>query len=136
MTNVSKWSDTIPRAKDFNKGEVIVIVGSFHNVGLNRDYYITKYSFDHRNATGFSAADLEVYAPPVPNPPTPPEPEPPTPPAPDYPPVPVEPTDPHPQPDPTPTPTPDPEAPPAWFVKLVRDFIDWISGKLHIGGES
>lgn len=132
VTNVTKWSDPIPSAKTFNKGEIIVIVGQFHNVGLNRDYYITKYSFDNRNATGFNAVDLDVYAPEVVVPPTPPEPVENPDPGDE---TPVEPTDPiptPPQPEPT---TPDPEAPPIWFIKLMKDFIAWISDKLKLGKE-
>lgn len=126
MTNVTRWTDPIPSAKTFNKGEIITIVGHFHNVGLNRDYYITKYSFDLKKATGFSPADLDVYAPPAPTPIPPPEPTP------EDPDVPVEPTDPIPTPEPTPEP---PEQIPVWFIKLVKDFIAWISEKIKLGKE-
>lgn len=85
MTNVSKWADNIPVVKTFNKGELIDIAGSFKNVGLNREYYITKHSFDLKKATGFNPVDLEIYVPPRPVP---------------VPPVVVEPTDPVPTPKP------------------------------------
>lgn len=128
MTNVSKWTDPIPSAKTFNKGEPITIVGSFHNVGLNRDYYITKHSFDLKKATGFHPADLDIYVAPTPpvDPPKPPEPELPT--------DPVEPTDPIPTPEPEPTPE-DPDKIPNWFIKLVKDFIEWVSTKLGLNKE-
>lgn len=120
MTNVDSWSDTIPVVKKFNKGDIIDIAGSFHNVGLKRDYYITKYSFDAKKATGFNPVDLDIYVPPRPTPTPPKEPSPTNP----ADPTPVEPT----QPDP---PT-EVEEVPVWFVKLVKDFIAWISGKLGI----
>ena len=68
MTNISKWSDRIPARLTFKKGDKINIAGSFHNVGLNRDYYITKSSFDRKSATGFSPADLDIFVPPRPTP--------------------------------------------------------------------
>lgn len=114
MTNVDSWSDTIPVAKKFNKGDIINIAGSFHNAGLNRDYYITKYSFDEKKATGFNPADLDIYVPPRPIP------EPPVTPT-----DPVEPTDPEP-------PTVPPEEIPGWFKKLAQDFIAWIKVRLNI----
>lgn len=119
LTNVSSWSDVIPVVKTFKKGEVIDIAGSFHNVGLKREYYITKYSFDNKKATGFNPVDLDIYVPPrpVPVPPTP-DPEKPADPT-----VPIEPT------DPVPTPPPAEDVP-VWFVKLLKDFIAWISAKI------
>lgn len=109
MTNVSKWADNIPVAKSFNKGELIQIAGSFHNVGLNRDYYITRYSFDKTLPTGFNPVDLDVYAPPVVIPPQPPEvqPEPP-----------VEPTD--------PTPTPEPESDISWIKRALQAILSFL----------
>jgi hypothetical protein len=98
--------------KSYNKGELIEIAGQFHNNPLNRDYYITRYSFDKKNATGFAPADLDIYAPPVPTPPTP-DPEP------------TEPT------DPTPTPEPEPEYP-SWFMAFWLKLIDAIKSILHI----
>lgn len=103
LTNAKDWN-SIGKVKAYDKGTVIQIAGSFHNNYLNRDYYITRYSFDNKKATGFHPADLDVYTPPVEPTPTPPEtqPEPPT-----------EPTDPE--------PTPEPEPPveptyPNWFI--------------------
>jgi hypothetical protein len=121
MTNVTSWPDTIPVVKSFNKGDIIDIAGSFYNVGLKREYYITKFSFDNKRATGFNPVDLDIYVPPRPVP-KPPEPSPTDP----TDPTPVEPTDP-------PAPTPDPpEDVPVWFIKLVKDFIVWISDKLRL----
>jgi hypothetical protein len=84
LTNAKDWG-TVKTSKTFKKGEVIEIVGSFYNNALKREYYITRYSFDKKLATGFHPDDLDIYVPPrpVPTPPT----------------KPVEPTDP-----PTPTP--------------------------------
>lgn len=118
MTNVSKWSDPIPSAKTFNKGDIVTVVGSFHNVGLNRDYYITKFSFDAKKATGWNPADLDVYTPPapVPTPPEPtPDPEDPTP---------VEPTDPIPTPEPEPI--PDKNAIIAFLEGIVATIVAFI----------
>lgn len=74
-------SDTLP----LKKGTEVVVVGHVHNKALNRDYYITRSSFEGKRATGFHPADLDIYVKPTPpkNPPKPPE-------------VPVEPTDPEP----------------------------------------
>lgn len=121
MTNVSKWTDVIPTVKTFNKGELIEIAGHFHNVGLNRDYYITRFSFDSKKATGFHPADLDVYAPPTPptEPPKPPE-EQPVPP--------VEPTDPVPPVEPV----PDKNAIIAFFEmigKLITEFVKKLKGE-------
>lgn len=111
VTNAKDWNG-ITKVKAFNKGDLIQIAGSVHNKYLNRDYYITKFSFDNKKATGFHPADLDVYAPPVVVPPKPPEekPEPP-----------VEPTDPE--------PTPEPEVPeeyPSWFMKFWLQLIEAI----------
>ncbi len=120
--NAKTWGE-IKTSKTFNKGEKITIVGHVHNSALNRDYYITRYTFDNKNSTGFSAADLDVYVPPRPLP-KPPEPTPsPDPEKPD--PTPVEPTDPV---------EPPTDEYPNWFKKLVTEFIDWIKNKLNIGG--
>lgn len=111
MTNVSKWTDAIPAVKTYPKGTVIDIAGSFHNVGLNRDYYITKFSFDAKKATGFNPVDLDIYVPPrpVPVPPV----------------IPVEPTEPTPLPTPV---EPDRNAIIA-FLTLIRDMITTFLGK-------
>lgn len=109
LTNISKWSDTIPVVKSFNAGDTIEIAGSFKNVGLDREYYITMYSFENKNATGFNPKDLDIYVPPrpVPKPPeTKPDP-------------PVEPT--------------DPVEPPAteypnWFVQFWLQLFEAIKG--------
>lgn len=82
--NTTTWGG-IKQVKPFDKGLVdgkpIVIVGHIHNKALNRDYYITKFTFDSKATNGFHPADLDVYvAPrPVPEPPKPPVPTPPTP---------------------------------------------------------
>lgn len=68
LTNVSKWSDPIPAKLTFGKGEKITIVGSFKNVGLNKEYYITRSSFDRKSATGFNPVDLDIFVPPRPLP--------------------------------------------------------------------
>lgn len=117
--NTKTWGG-IKEVKPFKKGLTpdgtpLTIVGHIHNKALNRDYYITRSSFDGKRPTGFHPADLEIYVPPRPTPEPPKEPELPT--------DPVEPTD----PDPTP-----PEEVPNWFVQLVKDFIAWISDKLGI----
>lgn len=119
MTNVTKWSDNIPAAKTFNKGDKIEIAGSFHNVGLNKDYYITKFSFDNKKATGFNPVDLDIYAPPTPptNPPKPPE---------TLPIPPVEPTD----PVPTPPVEPPKEEYPNWFVQFWLQLFEAIKNIL------
>lgn len=109
MTNISKWTDTIPVVKTFAKGSIIDIAGSFHNIGLNRDYYITKFSFDNKKATGFNPVDLDIYVPPRPVPEPPKEPELPT--------DPVEPTDP-PAPEPVPPVEPPKEEYPNWFINF------------------
>lgn len=72
LTSAKTWGD-VKNAKAFKKGELIQIAGSFHNNYLDRDYYITKYSFDLKKATGFNAIDLEPYKAPTPKPPVPPE---------------------------------------------------------------
>lgn len=114
LTNVSKWSDNITVIKTFKKSDIIDIAGHFHNVGLNRDYYITRYSFDNKRATGFNPVDLDIYVPPrlTPNPPVDPDP--------------TEPTDPE-------SSIQTPNDVPLWFIKLIKDFIAWISDKLKIG---
>lgn len=119
LTNVESWSDTIPVAKKFNKGDIIDIAGSFYNVGLKGEYYITKFSFDAKKATGFNPKDLDIYVPPRPVP------EPPKPPVTPTDPAPVEPTDPVP-------PTQPPEEIPGWFKKLAQDFVAWIKARLNI----
>lgn len=73
--------------KQFNKGDRITIVGHARNTALNKDYYITSYSFQKKIANGFNPADLDVYVPPRPTP---------------------EPPKPNPTPEPTPPPAPKP----------------------------
>ena len=102
------WSG-VKNVKRYSKGEKITIVGHVHNKALNRDYYITRHSFDNKKPTGFHPADLDVYVPPRPKPEPPKEP--------------VEPTD--------PVEPPENEYP-GWFTKLVADFITWIRGKLGL----
>lgn len=114
LSKATSWS-TIGKTKPFNKGDLIEIAGSFKNTKLNRIYYVTRYSFDKRIATGFNPVDLEVYAPPVVIPPTPPEPEKPT--------DPVEPT----QPEPPVTPE-EPDEYPAWFMRFWMKLIEAIKG--------
>lgn len=106
-------SATLP----LKKGARVTIVGHVHNVALDRDYYITRSSFEGKRPTGFHPADLDVYVPPRPIPEPPKPPETPTDPAP------VEPTDPLP-------PTEPPEEIPGWFKKLAQDFIAWIKAKI------
>jgi len=97
--------------KEFNPTDQIGIAGSVRNSFIDEDFYITRYSFDNKRATGFRATDLEVYVPPRPIPDPPEEP--------------TEPT------DPDPTPTPEPEVP-GWFVKFLKDLaaflLNWIPG--------
>lgn len=95
-------SATLP----LDKGERVTIVGHFHNVALNRDYYITRSSFDGKRPTGFHPADLDIYAPPVPKPPVPPE---------NQPNPPVEPT--------LPPPPPTMEENVSWLVKAVKAIL-------------
>jgi len=64
--NSSTWS--MKSVKQFNKGDRIFIVGHAHNSKLNKDYYITQYSFDRKITNGFNPADLDVYVPPRPVP--------------------------------------------------------------------
>lgn len=110
LSKATSWS-TIGKTKPFNKGDLIEIAGSFKNTKLNRTYYVTRYSFDKKIATGFHPADLEIYTPPVTVPPKPPEvkPDPP-----------VEPT------DPEPTPVPPEEEYPAWFMRFWMKLIEAI----------
>ena len=109
LTKVKSWSDKIPAVKTYKKGDRITIAGSFKNVGLNRTYYITRYSFDKKNATGFNPADLDVYVPPRPTP-KPPEVKPNPP---------VEPTDPEPE-------TPTDEVP-GWFKRFLKSLADFLT---------
>jgi len=95
VSKAVKWSE-VKTVKDFNKDDQLVIAASFKNVPLNTIYYTTRYSFDRKIANGFNPADLDIYAPPTPEPTPPPEP----------PDAPVEPTD----PDDTPIEYP------GWFV--------------------
>lgn len=113
MTNVTKWSDNIPVIKTFTPKDVIDIVGSFKNVGLNREYYITRYSFDSKNPTGFNPVDLDIYVPPrpVPVPPKPPV-------------APVEPTLPVP---------PAVEPYPNWFIQFWLSLIEAIKNVIGKG---
>lgn len=121
LTNAKDWN-TITKVKAFDKdGEPIRIVGSVYNKHLDREYYITRHSFDNKKATGFNPVDLDVYAPPVVKPPTPPEPDPEDP----TDPTPVEPTDPEPE-----TPVPDEEIP-IWFMRIIQKVIDFLKGLLN-----
>lgn len=115
LTNAKDWGSVVV-AKAFKKGDQIEIAGSFHNNYLNRDYYITRYSFDHNNATGFNPVDLDVYVPPRPTPKPDPDPEPSQPPTP---------------------PTKDQdqdqritalEKAVAALAKVVQSIVDWIKG--------
>ena len=74
LTSTKSWAD-VKQSKAYKKGDLVQIVGSFHNNYINRDYYITKYSFDKKNATGFNPVDLEPYTMPIQQPPvvTPPK---------------------------------------------------------------
>lgn len=112
LTNVSSWSDKIPAVKSYPKGTIIDIAGSFHNVGLNREYYITKFSFDNKKATGFNPVDFDIYVPPRPVPEPPKEPELPT--------DPVEPTDPEPPVE------PPKEEVPGRFKDFISKLIDFL----------
>lgn len=85
LSKATTWAGVKP-VKAFNKGDKIVIAGSFKNTKLNRTYYVTRYSFDKKIANGFNPVDLDVYVPPRPTP-KPPE---------ELPKPPVEPTDPSP----------------------------------------
>lgn len=71
LTNTKDWG-SVKQVKAYKKGDIVEIVGSFHNNYINRDYYITKYSFDKKLATGFNPVDIEPYVMPIPKPPTPP----------------------------------------------------------------
>lgn len=73
LTSTKSWAD-VKKGKAYKKGELVNIVGSFHNNYINRDYYITQYSFDKKNATGFNPVDIEPYIIPVPQPKPPVEP--------------------------------------------------------------
>lgn len=113
LTDAKDWSG-VKVLKKYNKGDRIEIAGSFKNNYLNREYYITKYSFDNKNATGFHPADLDIYVPPAPIP-EPPEPDP------------TDPTDPTPV-EPTDPPVPElPEIDKGWFVTLVLAILNWIN---------
>lgn len=107
--NSKTWGGIKPHTA-FKKGERVVIVGHIHNKALDRDYYITRYTFDKKNSTGFHPADLDVYVAP-----TDPVPEPPKNP-------PVEPT------DPTPPAEPDRNAIIA-FLEMLRNLISEFLGK-------
>lgn len=61
------WAE-IGVIKSFAKGDKIDIYGTVHNSVLNTEWYVTKYSFDHKLPNGFSKADLDVYVAPVPQP--------------------------------------------------------------------
>lgn len=120
LSKATNW-DTIVKSKTLNKGDLIEIVGSFKNTKLDRVYYVTRYSFDKKIATGFHPADLDIYAPPVVKPPEPPkEPEEPT--------DPVEPTDPEPPVIPE-----EPEEYPAWFMRFWLQLIEAIKNILGKG---
>lgn len=117
LTNAKTWG-TVKKVKAYKKGDLVDIAGSFHNNYLDRDYYITKYSFDEKNATGFNPVDIEPYNPPTPKPPVPPDPVDPE--------DPVEPTDPDPVPE-----NPDDYVKKSVvvaflqnIVKLITDFIE------------
>lgn len=68
--NSPSWD--MKSVKQFNKGDRITIVGHAHNNKLNKDYYVTEYSFAKQITNGFNPADLDLYvAPPKPSQPTP-----------------------------------------------------------------
>ncbi len=69
--NQTDWSGFGNGVKDFNKGDQITIVGKGINKNLNREYYMTEYSFNARIPNGFSTADLDAYVAPAPVPVTP-----------------------------------------------------------------
>lgn len=98
-------SATLP----LKKGSRVTIVGHVHNKALDRDYYITRSSFDRKSPTGFHPNDLEVYVPPRPLPEPPKDP-------------PVEPT------DPVDPPEPDKGAILA-FLTMLRDLITEFLGR-------
>lgn len=70
--NVRTWGDIKNVGDPYNAGERIFIVGHVHNSILNRDYYITQYSYEKKRATGFSPKDLDIYVAPRPIPELPP----------------------------------------------------------------
>lgn len=51
--------DKVKDVKQFNKGEVIEIVGSVYNASLKATYLVTDYSFDKKIANGFNVVDME-----------------------------------------------------------------------------
>lgn len=77
MWNFNSKDWNMEKVKTFNKGDRITIVGSAWNTVLNREYYLTQYSFTRKITNGFNPVDLEVYVPPRPpvvEPPIDPEP--------------------------------------------------------------
>ena len=110
LSKTKDWN-TIGTVKTYKKGERIEIAGSFKNLALNREYYITKYSFDNKNPTGFHPADLDIYSPPKPIPVPPKDP-------------PVEPTDPAPLPPETPV---DKNAIIAFLELLAKMITEFVS---------
>lgn len=81
MWNFNSKDWNMEKVKTFNKGDKITIVGSATNTALDREYYLTEYSFTRKIANGFNPADLDIYVPPRPpvveppvTPPEPPEP--------------------------------------------------------------
>lgn len=67
--NNKTWN--MKSVKEFNKGDIITIIGHATNTALKKDYYITQYSFEKKIANGFNPADLDIYVAPRPTP-TPP----------------------------------------------------------------
>lgn len=107
------WSG-IKKVKRYNKGHKVTIVGHVHNRALDRDYYITWYTFNKKAPTGFHPEDLDVHVAPRPTPKPPKEPKPGTP-----------------APEPTKPDDPDTEYP-NWFVQFVKDLIRFLSNKIGV----
>lgn len=68
--NSPNWN--MKSVKQFNKGDRITIVGHAHNDKINKDYYMTDYSFSKQIPNGFNPADLDLYVKPSAPAPTPP----------------------------------------------------------------
>lgn len=107
VSTAKTWSE-IKKVKAYKKGERVTIVGHVHNSAIKRDYYITRYSFDNKKATGFHPADLDIYVPPRPEP-KPPE---------NKPNPPVEPTDPV---------EPPKTEYPSWFSEFIAKLIEFLT---------
>lgn len=115
--NSASWD--MKSVKQFNKGDRISIVGHAHNNKLNKDYYVTDYSFAKKITNGFNPVDLDLYV--APKPPS----QAPTPP-PDNTQVP-----PKPAPDPVPsTPTKDEEQDKrlSALEAIVKKIVDFLKG--------